>query len=137
MITHNTELWRYQEPWYEIFLYHESYNKKIEGPYMVCECTCIKNIIDVHVNKSTYVLHRALKSKFLLYRKIHIFPRLTHKNSKFLLFFPDPNACCLYPRPLYISSNCKSMKIFLDQVTELVLSNNNKVSNFKIRINCT
>ena len=32
-------------------LYHEIYNTKIEGPYMASQCTCIKNIIDVHVNK--------------------------------------------------------------------------------------
>ena len=38
------------------FLYHESYSTKIEGPYMACQCTYIKNIIDVHANKSTYVL---------------------------------------------------------------------------------
>ena len=34
------------------FLYHESYNTKIEGPYMAYQCTCIKNIIDVHENIS-------------------------------------------------------------------------------------
>ena len=43
------------------FLYHECYNTKIEGPYMAFQCTCIKKIIDVHANKSTYVLDRAHK----------------------------------------------------------------------------
>ena len=32
------------------FLYHESYNTKIEGPYMACQCTC--------ANKSASVLDR-------------------------------------------------------------------------------
>ena len=41
------------------FLYHESYNTKVEGPYMSCQCTCIKNIFDVHANKSTFVLYHA------------------------------------------------------------------------------
>ena len=41
------------------FLYHESYNTKIEGPYMSCQCTCIKNIIDVTAKKSTFVLYHA------------------------------------------------------------------------------
>ena len=41
------------------FLYHESYITKIVSPYMSCQCTCIKNIFDVHANKSTYVLDRA------------------------------------------------------------------------------
>ena len=43
----------------KFFLCHESYNTKIEGPYMACQCTCIKNIFDVHENKSTSFLDRA------------------------------------------------------------------------------
>ena len=38
------------------FLYHEIYNTKVEGPYMACQCTCIKNIFDVHANTITSIL---------------------------------------------------------------------------------
>ena len=95
---------------------------------MACQCTCIKNIFDVHVQIKVQLSWTApLYSKSELYIKIHICPGLTHQNSNFLLFFLDPDAIWLYLRPLCISGDCKSMTIFLDQVTELVLSINNKV----------
>ena len=76
------------------FLYHESYNTKIEGLYMACQCTCIKNIFDVHVQTKVHMSWTApLYSNSCLYIKIHIFPGLTHQNSNFLLFFPDSDAC--------------------------------------------
>ena len=90
---------------------------------MACQCTCIKNIFDLHVQTKVHLSWTApLYSNFGLYIKIHICPGLTHQNSNFLLFFPDPDALWLHLRPLCISSNCKSMTIFLDQVSELVLS---------------
>ena len=110
------------------FVYHESYNTKIEGASMACLCTCIKNIFDVHVQTKVHMSWTMpLYSNSGLYIKIHIFPGLTHQKYKFLFFFPDLDACFLYLRPLCISGDSKSMTIFLDQVTELVLSNNNKV----------
>ena len=79
------------------FLYHESYNRKIEGPYMVRQCTCIKNIFDVQVQTKVHLSWTApLYSNSGLYIKIHICPRLTHQNYNFLLFFLDPNACFLF-----------------------------------------
>ena len=95
---------------------------------MACQCTCIKNIFDVHVQTKVHLSWTVpLYSNSGLYIKIHICPGLTHKKSNFLLFFLDPDAFRLCPRPLCISGDCKSMTIFLDQVTELVLSINNKV----------
>ena len=119
------------------FLYHESYNTKIEGLSMSYECTCIKNLFDVHVQTKVHLSWTApLYSNSGLHIKIHICLGLTHQKSNFLLFFPDPDAFWLCLRPLCITSNCKSMTIFLDQVTELVLSINNKVWKFKIWLNC-
>ena len=110
------------------FLYHESYNTKIEGPSMDCQYTCIKNIFDVHVKTKVHLSWTApLYSNSGLYIKIHICLGLTHQNSNFILFFSDPDALWLCLRPLCISGDCKSMTIFLDQVIELVLSINNKV----------
>ena len=110
------------------FLYHESYNTKIEGLSMACQCTCIKNISDVHGKTKVHLSWTApIYSKSGLYIKIHSFHGITHQKSNFLLFFPDPNACFFFRRPLCISGDFKSMTIFLDQVTELVLSSNNKV----------
>ena len=94
---------------------------------MAYQCTCIKNIFDVHVQTKVHLSWTGpLYSNSGLYIKIHI-PGLTHQNSNFLLFFPDPDALWLCLRPLCISGDFKSMTIFLDYVTELVLSNNNKV----------
>ena len=56
------------------FLYHESYNTKIEGPYMACQCACIKNIIDVHANKSAYFLDHTPKLYIpLVHRSTNLF----------------------------------------------------------------
>ena len=109
-------------------LYHESYNTKIKGLSMVCQCTCIKKIFDVHVQKKVHMSWTApLYSNSGLYITIHICLVLTHQKSNFLLFFLDPDAFRLCLRSLCIFGDYKSMTIFLDQVTELVLSNNNKV----------
>ena len=73
------------------FLHHESYNTKIEGPYMARQCTCIKIIFHVHVQTKVNLSRTApLYSNSGLYIKIHICPGLTHQKSNFLLFFPDP-----------------------------------------------
>ena len=97
------------------FLYHESYNTKIEGLSMACQCTCIKNIFDVHVQTKVHLSWATpLYSNSRLYIKIHIFPGLTHQKSNFLLFFLDPDAFQLCLRPLCIYGDCKSMTIFLD-----------------------
>ena len=81
------------------FLYHESYNTKIEGPYMSCQYTCMKNIFDVRVQTKVHLSWTVpLYSNSRLYLKIHICPGLTHQNSNFLLFFPDSDAYCLCPQ---------------------------------------
>ena len=78
------------------FLYHESYNTKIEGLSMACQCTCIKNIFDVHVQTKVHLSSTTpLYSNSGLYIKLHICPGLTHQKSNFLLYFPNLNACCL------------------------------------------
>ena len=110
------------------FVYHESYNTKIEGSSMACQCTCIKNIFFVHVQTKVHMSSTApLYSSSKLYIKIHICPGITQKKYNFLLFSLDPDSSRLCLRPLCISGDYKSMKISIDQVTELALSNNNKV----------
>ena len=79
------------------FLHHESYNTKIELPSMACQCTCIKKIFDVHVQKKVHLSWTTpIYSKSMLYIKIHIFLGLTHQKYKFLMFFPNPYACFLF-----------------------------------------
>ena len=90
---------------------------------MAYQCTCIKNIFDVHVQTKVHLSWTVpLYSNSGLYIKIHLCRGLTHQNSNFLLFFPDPDALWLRLRPLCIFGDYKSITIFIDQVTELVLS---------------
>ena len=54
---------------------------------MAYQCTCIKNIFDLHVQTKVHISWTTpLYSNSGLYIKVHICRGLTHKKSNFLLF---------------------------------------------------